>query len=125
ERALDELIAPAVKARYASTPRPRPPAAVVGPRNESSRPVPADESRYIPAHVKRAVYIRDGGRCAYIGPGSHRCAERALVEFHHVAPYVTGGRATVANIELRCRAHKPTRRRPSLDPLGPMCPAIR
>jgi len=27
------------------------------------------------------------------------------VEFHHVVPYAADGRATVDNIELRCRAH--------------------
>jgi hypothetical protein len=26
-------------------------------------------------------------------------------EFHHVAPYATGGAATADNIQLRCRAH--------------------
>ena len=28
-----------------------------------------------------------------------------FIEFHHRAPYAAGGRATVDNIELRCRAH--------------------
>jgi hypothetical protein len=27
------------------------------------------------------------------------------VEFHHVEPYAVGGRPTVDNIRLRCRAH--------------------
>ena len=31
--------------------------------------------------------------------------ETAFLEFHHVVPYADGGAATVANIELRCRAH--------------------
>ncbi|HEY8367958.1 MAG TPA: hypothetical protein VIM86_01445, partial [Thermodesulfobacteriota bacterium] len=34
-----------------------------------------------------------------------RCTERGFLEFHHVRPYAVGGAATVANIELRCRAH--------------------
>ena len=29
----------------------------------------------------------------------------ALLEFHHVVPYGAGGKATVENIQLRCRAH--------------------
>ena len=34
-----------------------------------------------------------------------RCTERGFLEFHHVDPFVLGGAATVANIQLRCRAH--------------------
>lgn len=62
-------------------------------------------SRYIPAHVRRAVWRRDGGRCAYRGPGGQRCSARGHLEFHHVLPHARGGPATVQNIQLRCRAH--------------------
>ena len=36
---------------------------------------------------------------------SGRCRETGFLEFHHVEPYAFGGPATVANIQLRCRAH--------------------
>jgi len=62
-------------------------------------------SREIPAAVKRAVWVRDLGRCAFVGSDGHRCAERAFVEFHHVRPWAAGGEATVENIQLRCRRH--------------------
>lgn len=61
-------------------------------------------SRTIPAAVRRAVWRRDEGRCAFIGTQG-RCTETAFLEFHHVQPYAEGGSATVENIELRCRAH--------------------
>ena len=61
-------------------------------------------SRHIPASVKREVWRRDGGRCAYVGRDG-RCAERSFLAYHHVQPYASGGAATTANIELRCRAH--------------------
>ena len=61
-------------------------------------------SRQIPAAVRRSVWHRDGGRCAYIGR-SGRCRETAFLEFHHVEPHAAGGRATEDNIQLRCRAH--------------------
>jgi hypothetical protein len=64
----------------------------------------AGGSRHIPALVKRAVWRRDEGRCAFIGREG-RCTERSFLEYHHVQPYVTGGVTTTANIELRCRAH--------------------
>jgi hypothetical protein len=40
--------------------------------------------RHIPAAVRRAVWQRDEGRCAFVGR-SGRCAETAFLEFHHVA----------------------------------------
>jgi hypothetical protein len=65
----------------------------------------ADDSRHVAAEVKRAVWVRDGGRCAFRAANGHRCRERAFLEYHHVVPYAIGGQATVANIQLRCRAH--------------------
>ncbi len=64
----------------------------------------AFRSRHIPAAVRRAVWTRDGGRCAFVGTHG-RCTETSFIEFHHVEPYATGGAATAENIQLRCRAH--------------------
>lgn len=72
-------------------------------RPRASKPV-WSASRRIPVAVRRAVWERDAGRCAFVG-GSGRCTERAFLEFHHVVPYARGGPATTANIQLRCRAH--------------------
>lgn len=65
----------------------------------------AAESRHVPVAVKRAVWVRDLGRCAFVAPDGRRCGERAFVEFHHVKPYAVGGRATIDGIELRCGRH--------------------
>jgi hypothetical protein len=62
-------------------------------------------SRHIPASVKRAVWVRDGGRCAFVAAKGRRCTERVFLEFHHCEPYAVGGEATVANISLRCVGH--------------------
>jgi 5-methylcytosine-specific restriction endonuclease McrA len=64
----------------------------------------AARSRTMPAAVRRAVWARDEGRCAFVGTQG-RCTETSLLEFHHVHPYAAGGGATVENVELRCRAH--------------------
>lgn len=61
-------------------------------------------SRHVPAAVRREVWSRDGGRCAFVGAGG-RCSERGFLEFHHVRPFAEGGNTTAANLELRCRAH--------------------
>jgi hypothetical protein len=76
-------------------------------RVASPRPSPGESTasgRHIPAAVRRAVWQRDEGRCAFVGR-TGRCRETAFLEFHHVAPYSAGGAATADNIQLRCRAH--------------------
>ena len=62
-------------------------------------------SRHIPARVRRTVWLRDGGQCAFVARGGRRCSTRAFLEFHHVKPYGVRGEATDGNIELRCRSH--------------------
>jgi hypothetical protein len=93
-RALDVLVEELVRQKFAVTERPR-----------TRRGEPDDRTRHIPSEVKRAVYVRDCGRCAFVSPSGRQCGARGLVEFHHVRPYAAGGRPTVDNIELRCRAH--------------------
>jgi hypothetical protein len=64
----------------------------------------APHSRHVPAAVRREVWARDGGRCAFIGADG-RCAERGFLELHHVIPFADGGPSDAANLQLRCRAH--------------------
>ena len=52
-----------------------------------------------------AVWLRDGGRCAFGGASGRRCAATGFLEFHHVKPHAAGGASTIDNIQLRCRAH--------------------
>jgi hypothetical protein len=92
ERALDLLLADVEKRKLAMTARAR------------TAPAVRPGSRHVPAAVKREVWKRDGGRCAFVGTGG-RCAEEAFLEFHHVLPFAEGGPATTGNIQLRCRAH--------------------
>ena len=66
---------------------------------------PIIASRHIPNDVKREVWRRDAGQCAYVAPSGQRCAERTFLELHHVQPYAQHGPATAANIALRCRRH--------------------
>ncbi len=60
--------------------------------------------RHIPAGVRRKVWERDGGQCAFVGT-AHRCTESGFLEFHHVIPFAAGGPTTEDNLQLRCRAH--------------------
>jgi hypothetical protein len=61
-------------------------------------------NRYVPAAVRRSVWARDEGRCAFVGTHG-RCTERGFLELHHVEPFAAGGETTAANLQLRCRAH--------------------
>jgi hypothetical protein len=93
ERALDLLLEDLLRRKFAATEDPRDGRATAG------------GSRHIPAAVKRAVYRRDRGRCAFVGRSGHRCHERRFLEFHHREPFAFGGPPTVANVSLRCRTH--------------------
>ena len=64
----------------------------------------AKRSRHIPAPVRREVWKRDDGQCAFLGRDG-RCTERGFLEFHHVIPYALDGPTTAENLQLRCRAH--------------------
>jgi 5-methylcytosine-specific restriction endonuclease McrA len=61
-------------------------------------------SRHVPAAIRRQVWGRDGGQCAFVGT-TGRCAERGFLEFHHVVPFAEGGATASRNLQLRCRAH--------------------
>jgi hypothetical protein len=74
---------------------------VKAPRRPSAR---MPKGRTIPSHVQRAVWKRDEARCAFRGTMG-RCTERDFLEFHHVRAFAEGGKATIENIELRCRVH--------------------
>lgn len=62
-------------------------------------------SRRIPAAIRRAVWERDGGRCAFVGRDGTQCAGAGWLEYHHRVPFSRGGRHEMGNLELRCRAH--------------------
>jgi hypothetical protein len=93
DRALTALLADLARKKFAATDRPH-----------TGRGT-APGSRHVPAEVRRAVWLRDGGRCAFMGRNGRRCAEQGFLEFHHVTPYAAGGEPTADNIQLRCRAH--------------------
>ena len=92
DRALSLLLADLERTKLAATERPR------------ATRASSTGSRYIPASVKREVWARDGGQCAFVGANG-RCTEQGFLEFHHVVPYAVGGQTMPENLELRCRAH--------------------
>ncbi len=93
-RALDSLLDRTLKRKAALTDAPR----------EVPDEVDHDK-RHIPAAIRRAVWKRDGGRCAFVSKDGRRCTETRCLEFAHTEPWARGGEHRVETIGLRCRAH--------------------
>jgi hypothetical protein len=76
------------------------------PRKRSLPRNPRPTTRDPPAALKRAVYVRDEGRCRYVDANGRRCNERDRLEYHHHGiPYALGGKHTLQNVCLMCHAH--------------------
>jgi hypothetical protein len=69
--------------------------------------VPATEPRGpgIPKPLRRLVWERDGGRCAFVSADGHRCGTTRQLEIDHVTPLALGGRTVPDNLRVLCRAH--------------------
>jgi 5-methylcytosine-specific restriction endonuclease McrA len=96
DKALSLLVAQLERAKIARVCRPR----AKSPQSSS----PSSGSRHIPASIRRQVWARDEGRCAFAG-ALDRCTETSRLEFHHLIPFARGGPTTFENVALRCRAH--------------------
>jgi hypothetical protein len=67
---------------------------------------PATENdRYIVAEVRRVVFEREAGSCAFVGEDGRRCGSKRWLEYHHREPFACGGPATADNLTLYCHAH--------------------
>ena len=103
KRALKRLVEAEEKRVFAACVRTRP-------RRGSPR------GRHVPAEVRRAVWVRDGGRCTFTSESGVRCPSRDRLEFDHVQPVARGGESTVANLRLCCRAHNQYRAERAFGP---------
>jgi hypothetical protein len=66
---------------------------------------PPSTTDHIPAHVKREVWRRDGGKCQYPLPNGDVCGSTRKLEFHHRHARGLGGPPTTGNVTLHCRFH--------------------
>jgi hypothetical protein len=97
DRALTVLLQQTERTKIGAVARPRLAPGASGDRARGGQ-------RHVPAHVRRAVWARDQGRCAFVGTEG-RCIETGRLEFHHVVPFARGGPTTEGNLQLRCRVH--------------------
>ncbi|ACL64260.1 HNH nuclease [Anaeromyxobacter dehalogenans 2CP-1] len=92
EAALDLLIAERGR-RKGLTARPQ------------KEPRPSTRPDHVPAHVRREVWERDGGRCTFVLASGERCGSTHRLELDHVVPRARGGGSTAGNLRIRCRGH--------------------
>jgi len=92
EEALDLLLAREAKRRAGAADRP-----LARPR--------ASSRDQIPAHVRREVWIRDGGRCQWPLAAGGVCGRTHRLELDHVVPRARGGGSTAAELRILCRFH--------------------
>ena len=96
DKALEALIVNLKKERFA-----------VGrkPRNDSAPAPRISWSRNIPDAIKRAVYERDQGRCAFVDESGRRCSETGGLEFDHIDGFARTHVHDVDRIRLACSVH--------------------
>jgi 5-methylcytosine-specific restriction endonuclease McrA len=91
EAGLDRLLADQAKRRgFVKKPRKSP---------------PPSRTDHVPAHVRREVWARSGGRCEWVLESGERCGSTKRVEVDHVDPKALGGPPTIENTRALCRGH--------------------
>jgi hypothetical protein len=105
DRAITLLLAHVENKKLGATAKPRPRPPIRRETDNEGIRTPPLPSRAVPRAVKRAVWSRDGGQCAFVSVDGRRCTEREFLQFHHVQAHAKRGPATVDNISLRCRRH--------------------
>jgi 5-methylcytosine-specific restriction endonuclease McrA len=103
ERAVELLLSKLERERLGKAKRPRETPSTETPTRET--PGAAPTARHIPTATRRSVFERDGSRCTYVSPDSHRCEATAFLELDHIVPHALGGRAEPENLRVRCRSH--------------------
>ncbi|MFN8369783.1 MAG: HNH endonuclease [Bacteriovoracaceae bacterium] len=64
------------------------------------------KSRYIPAKIKKSVWIRAKGQCEWRDPKNNKsCNSKQLLQYDHIIPYAHGGDNSFNQIQLLCSTH--------------------
>ncbi len=74
-------------------------------KNPRAVPPPSSDPDHVPAHIRRAVWERDGGRCRHPLASGGVCGSTVRVEVHHHTSRHRGGPPTVENLTTLCRFH--------------------
>ena len=67
---------------------------------------PHQNPRFIPAHIKVAVFKRDHGACVYQNVNTGKqCGSTFQIQFDHVVPVAKGGESRIENLRILCASH--------------------
>ena len=68
-------------------------------------PIPTFSS-YVPKGIKREVWRRNQGQCAYQDPRTgRRCSATSYLQYDHIIPFAMGGPTIIENLRLLCANH--------------------
>lgn len=70
-----------------------------------ARPTTFKARQPVSAEVRRQVWARDQGCCAWTGLDGRRCGSKWKLELDHLHAAALGGPSTVENLRLVCSAH--------------------
>jgi hypothetical protein len=97
ESGLDALLERAAK-RKGIVKRPR---AAAPPADAET----SENPRYVPAAVRREVWLRDEGRCQWPTSDGGICGSTHRCELDHIHPVGRGGRSVASNLRVACVFH--------------------
>src|SRR5574341_124301 len=67
--------------------------------------MPPKDATFVSAELRRQVWERDEGRCAWVGPDGKRCDSRWQPQVEHIDAAARGGKATLDRLRLLCKGH--------------------
>jgi 5-methylcytosine-specific restriction endonuclease McrA len=107
EVGLDLILERQAKRRgLVKNPRKKVPTPTPTPTATATATAPRARSRYIPAHIRRAVWERDHGQCQWPIEGGGVCGTTYQVELDHIDGFALGGETSVERCRLLCRRHQ-------------------
>ncbi|UCH85042.1 MAG: HNH endonuclease, partial [Candidatus Latescibacterota bacterium] len=65
----------------------------------------SSSTRHIPQAIRDKIYIRDCGKCTYVGITGRRCGATHGLQIDHIKPFARGGTNALGNLRLLCAAH--------------------
>jgi 5-methylcytosine-specific restriction endonuclease McrA len=109
---VDPLVKTSKLTRDQSLPKTRGPIAGASPEKlpsdtkKSNAALSPTRSRYVPAKVKKEVWMKSEGKCAYVDPLTRNtCNSTHFLQIDHIIPFAKGGPTAGENLRLLCANH--------------------
>ncbi len=64
-----------------------------------------DGTRYVPAHLRDEVFVRDNNRCTFVASNGRRCESTHCLQVDHIVPVALGGNSSFENLRVLCAQH--------------------